>query len=136
VLDEASRVVLERAFAGAGLPALAATDARILDAPWRDVTRAWIARAADAIAFAVCNAACVLDLDGVIVDGAMERGVLAALLHEVEAALRRYDWQGTMRPQVLAGEIGADAKVWGAACLPLHSGFAPAHDLFLKSARG
>jgi len=136
LLDAASLVVLEKAFAAAGLPALAAADDRVLDAPWADVTRAWIGRAADAIAFAVCNAACVLDLDGVIVDGAMGRGLLAALLDEVGVALGRYDWQGTMRPQVVAGEIGADAKVWGAACLPLHSGFAPAHDLFLKSARG
>ena len=37
-----------------------------------------------------------------------------------------------MAPEVHAGVIGADAKVTGAAYLPLHANFAPAHDLFLK----
>ncbi|WP_296942290.1 ROK family transcriptional regulator [uncultured Massilia sp.] len=135
VLDEASLVGLERMFGAAGLEPLAFTDARVLAAPWEPVTRAWIARAADAIAFAICGAACVLDLDGAIVDGAVDRALLAALLTAVEAALGRYDWQGAARPPVLAGAVGADAKAYGAACLPLHSGFAPAHDLFLKDAR-
>jgi len=135
LLQEASLVTLENMMREAGLAPVAFTDARVLQGPWADVTRRWIARAADAIAFAIGGATCVLDLDGVIVDGAVARPLLEALLGEVRAAMARYDWQGAMRPEVLAGEIGADAKVVGAAYLPLHSGFAPAHDLFLKSAR-
>lgn len=135
LLQEASLVTLENMMHEAGLAPVAFTDARVLQGPWAEVTRRWIARAADAIAFAIGGATCVLDLDGVIVDGAVARPLLEALLGEVRAAMARYDWQGAMRPQVLAGEIGADAKVVGAAYLPLHSGFAPAHDLFLKSAR-
>lgn len=135
LLQEASLVTLENMMREAGLAPVAFTDARVLQGPWADVTRRWITRAADAIAFAIGGATCVLDLDGVIVDGAVARPLLEALLGEVRAAMARYDWQGAMRPEVLAGEIGADAKVVGAAYLPLHSGFAPAHDLFLKSAR-
>jgi predicted NBD/HSP70 family sugar kinase len=136
LLEAGSLLTLEKMIDAAGLPAIPFTDERALQRPWAEVTRAWIARAADAIAFAIGGAACLLDLDGVIVDGAIDRSLLEALLGEVRAAMVRYDWQGAMRPQVLAGEIGADAKVCGAAYLPLHSGFAPAHDLFLKSARG
>jgi predicted NBD/HSP70 family sugar kinase len=135
LLEAASLVTLEKMILAAGLPTIPFTDERALQAPWAGVTRTWIARAADAIAFAIGGAACVLDLDGVIVDGAVGRTLLDELLGEVRAALARYDWEGAMRPQVLAGEIGADAKVCGAAYLPLHSGFAPAHDLFLKRAR-
>ena len=134
LLEQASLAGLERAFAQAGLAPLAFDDGRMLDAPWAGVTRAWIARAADAVALAACNATCVLDLDGVIVDGAVGRALLHALIFEVEAALGRYDWQGAARPALLAGDLGPDAKVCGAAWLPLHSGFAPGHDLFLKGA--
>jgi hypothetical protein len=78
------------------------------------------------------SSACLLDLDGVIVDGAMHGDLLDKLLDEVRAALGRYSWQGVMRPEVQCGMIGADAKVTGAAYLPLHANFASAHDLFLK----
>jgi predicted NBD/HSP70 family sugar kinase len=88
--------------------------------------QAWLAEAADAIAYAICNAACMIDLDGVIVDGKMERALLARLLAEVEAALRRYNWEGAAVPALHAGEVGADAKVIGAAYLSLHASFAPA----------
>jgi predicted NBD/HSP70 family sugar kinase len=135
LIDAASLVTLERMARDAGLPEVPLADAAALDAPWSGVVQDWIAGAADAIAFAVCSAACVLDLDGVIVDGALGRPLLDALLQAVDGAMGRYDWQGTMRPRVLAGEVGADAKALGAAWLPLHSGFAPAHDLFLKSAQ-
>lgn len=135
LVEEASLVTLERMAQEAGLPPVPLDDERALQEPWAGVVRAWLARAADAIAFAACGAACVLDLDGVIVDGAIGRPLLDALLRDVDAAMARYDWEGTMRPRMLAGEVGADAKVCGAAWLPLHSGFAPAHDLFLKAAR-
>lgn len=135
LLEEASLVTLEKMCAQAGLAPVALTDPCLLQAPREALTHAWIARAADAIAFAIGGAACVLDLEGVIIDGVVARPMLDALLREVDAALRRYDWRGVQPPQVLAGETGPDAKVWGAAYLALHSGFAPAHDLFLKAAR-
>lgn len=135
LIDAASLVTLERMARAAGLPPVPFAEERALAAPWDRVVQAWIAGAADAIAFAVCGAACVLDLDGAVLDGAVGRALLAALLEETARAMARYDWEGTMRPQLLAGEVGADAKVRGAAWLPLHSGFAPAHDLFLKAAR-
>lgn len=135
LLDEASLVTLEHMLAAAGLAPIAFTDARVLEAPWAPVTRDWIARAADAIAFAAGGAACLLDLDGVVVDGAVSRALLDALLRAVDVAMDAYDWQGALRPQVLAGETGPDAKVRGAAWLPLHREFAPAHDLLLKAAR-
>ena len=135
LLEEASLLTLERMLAEAGLPALEPGDERMLQAPWAGAVRDWLVRAADAIAFAVCSGTSLLDLDGVILDGAFGRDLLRALLEEVEAALARYDWQGAARPRIVAGQVGADAKVVGAAFLPLHSGFAPAHDLFLKAAR-
>ena len=87
---------------------------------------AWLAEAADAIAYAICNAACLVDLDAVIVDGKLERALLGRLLTAVETALTRYNWEGAARPALHPGEVGADAKVIGAAYLSLHASFAPA----------
>ncbi len=89
-------------------------------------------RAAPAIALAVHNAACLLDLEGVIVDGNVGRGLLADLLRALEAALSRHSWEGVTRPALLAGTIGSDARAVGGALLPLYAAYAPDSDLFLK----
>jgi predicted NBD/HSP70 family sugar kinase len=130
VLDRASLVRLEELYAEAELEDV--TDARALQHPWLPVTGRWLEGAAAVLALAIHHSACVLDLEGVIVDGAMERPLLARLLEDIGAALGRHNWQGVLRPEVHAGSVGAEAKVSGAAWLPLHAGFAPAHDLFLK----
>jgi len=54
-------------------------------------------------------------------------------LTEVEKALGYYSWEGVVRPIVLGGTIGSDARAMGAALLPLHANFGPNRDLFLKS---
>ena len=132
LLSVASLLTLERAFADAGLDATAAADERALQPPWLSHTRTWLAEAAAAIAQAVQSAACLLDLEGAILDGSFSRDLLAALLAETTLALARYDWEGVSRPQLLAGTIGSDARALGGAWLPLHANFAPDRDLFLK----
>jgi predicted NBD/HSP70 family sugar kinase len=132
LLGCASLVTLEEMYAQAQLDEIGFGDERVLHGPWLPVTERWISQAASAIAFAINGAACLLDLEGVIVDGAMHRALLKRLLEEVRSAMGRYSWQGVMRPELQPGAIGPDAKVTGAAYLPLHANFAPAHDLFLK----
>ena len=134
LLSVASLLTLERAYAAAGLELGAAADARALQPPWLQHTQAWLADAAAAIALAVQGAACLLDLDGVIVDGNFGRELLAALLAETQRALQRYDWEGVAQPQLMAGTIGSDARALGGALLPLYANFAPDRDLFLKTA--
>ena len=134
LLSVASLLTLERAYAAAGLELGAAADARALQPPWLQHTQAWLADAAAAIALAVQGAACLLDLDGVIVDGNVGRELLAALLAETQRALQRYDWEGVAQPQLMAGTIGSDARALGGALLPLYANFAPDRDLFLKTA--
>ena len=134
LLGVASLVTLEEMHAAAGLAVLAPLDERVLQGPWRAVTERWLVDAAGALAFAINGSACLLDLDGVIVDGAMQAALLVRLLDAVRTAMGRYSWEGVMRPDLHQGAIGVDAKVTGAAYLPLHASFAPAHDLFLKLA--
>jgi predicted NBD/HSP70 family sugar kinase len=132
LLASASLLTLEEMQAAARLEVLGPMDERMLAGPWLAVTERWLVDAAGAIAFAINGSACLLDLDGVIVDGAMHPSLLTRLLDAIRTAMGRYNWEGVMRPELHQGTIGADAKVIGAACLPLHANFAPAHDLFLK----
>lgn len=132
LLSVASLLGLERRWRDAGLPTAALLDGSALQAPWRPHTEAWLDEAGRAIAMAVHGAACFLDLEGVIVDGAVGTELLQALQRAVLQALTLYNWEGVAPPQLLAGTIGADARAIGAALLPLYASFAPDRDLFLK----
>ena len=134
MLSVASLVNLERLYAEAGLDIGAAADERALQAPWAPWTQRWLVDAADAIAFAANGAACLLDLDGVILDGSFSRALQGALLTAVEQALTGYSWEGVDRPPLLPGSIGSDARAIGGALLPLYANFAPDRELFLKVA--
>jgi predicted NBD/HSP70 family sugar kinase len=132
LLSVASLFELERRLRAAGLDSAAATDERALADPWQPVTRTWLRDAAPGIALAVHNAACLLDLGGVILDGSFDAALRDALIGEVAHALDRHDWEGVARPALLAGTIGSDARAIGGALLPLYANFAPDRDLFLK----
>jgi predicted NBD/HSP70 family sugar kinase len=135
LLGVASLINLEGLYRAQGLDAGALADARALQSPWREMTRAWLGQAAAAIALAVHNAACLLDLEGVIVDGSFGRELLTALLRELDQALGQHNWEGVARPVLLAGTIGSDARAIGGALLPLYAAYAPDSDLFLKLER-
>jgi predicted NBD/HSP70 family sugar kinase len=132
LLSVASLHTLEQAWRDAGLPDPGFDGPEALEAPWRDVTRAWLSQAAIAIAHAVNGAVCLLDLDGVIIDGAIHRSLLAELIVATETAMHRSNWEGTSAPALFAGTVGPDASALGGALLPLHANFAPDRDLFIK----
>jgi predicted NBD/HSP70 family sugar kinase len=132
LLSEASLFNLEELFRLAGLDVKAARDDRALQMPWLVHTEVWLSDASSAIAFAVQSSACLLDLEDVVVDGAMSRDLVQALIISIQAALDRYSWEGVYRPEILRGIVGADARAIGGALLPLYANFAPAHNSFLK----
>jgi predicted NBD/HSP70 family sugar kinase len=135
MLSVASLLNLEEFYRAAGLDTDATQDERAVRPPWQAQTQRWLAQAAPAIGLAVNNAACLLDLDGVIIDGSFGRPLLAALQQQVDEALEGYDWEGVARPALHAGTIGSDARALGGALLPLYANFAPDRDLFLKLER-
>ena len=134
LLSVASLLNLELLYEAAGLDVRAVADARALRAPWRVHTDAWLADAAAALALAVNSAACLLDLESVILDGSFSRELQTALQVALGEAMDRYSWEGVTRPALLAGTIGSDARALGGALLPLYANFAPDRDLFLKIA--
>jgi predicted NBD/HSP70 family sugar kinase len=132
LLSLASLFNLEARYREQGLDTTAALDERALLAPWRDHTLHWLDEAAQGVALAINTAACLLDLEGVIIDGSFAPSLLDATIEAVREALDRFDWEGVARPAVLAGTIGSDARAIGGALLPLYANFAPDRDLFLK----
>jgi len=46
----------------------------------------------------------------VIVDGAAGTLLLDGLIEDVRTALGNYSWQGIMRPELISGAIGRDAR--------------------------
>ena len=135
LLSLASLFNLEARYRNHGLDEAAATDDRALAEPWRGHTLGWLRDAGPAVALTVNSAACLLDLEGVIVDGLFSPAMLSAFLAEVESALDCFSWEGVARPALLAGTVGSDARAIGGALLPLYANFAPDRDLFLKMAR-
>ncbi|MEK8051530.1 ROK family transcriptional regulator [Ideonella sp. DXS22W] len=125
LLSVASLLRLEQRFQAAGLDATAVADARALQPPWQAHTAAWLAEAAGALALAAHDAACLLDLDGLVIDGTFSRELLAALLAATGQAMAGYSWEGVARPPLQAGRAGPDARALGGAWLPLHAAFAP-----------
>jgi len=133
LLNVASVYVLERRFTDAGFPAAAAHDQRALSAQLWPLCEAWLDAACPALAAAIATAAALVDLDGIVIDGELDRQLLREVLSRTDTALDAFDWQGMLRPRLVEGEIGADARAMGGAILPLYAHFAPRHVLFLKS---
>ncbi|MFM0291759.1 Sugar kinase of the NBD/HSP70 family, may contain an N-terminal HTH domain [Burkholderia sp. WP9] len=134
LLHAASGFVLEKLLNDAGAPAAAAHDHRALSPEmWRH-TEQWLDSACPAIANALTNAAALLDLEAIVIDGELDRQLVREIIRRTERVLDRFEWEGMVRPQLLEGAIGADARAMGGAILPLYAHFAPVHELFLKPA--
>jgi len=133
LLNVASVYVLEKRFTDAGFPAAAAHDQRALSAQLWPLCEAWLDAACPALATAIATAAALVDVDAIVIDGELDRRLLREVLSRTDTALDAFDWQGMVRPRLVEGEIGADARAMGGAILPLYAHFAPRHVLFLKS---
>jgi predicted NBD/HSP70 family sugar kinase len=133
LLNVASVYVLEKRFIDAGFPAAAAHDQRALSAQLWPLCEAWLDAACPALATAIATAAALVDVDAIVIDGELDRQLLREVLSRTNSALDAFDWQGMVRPRLVEGEIGADARAMGGAILPLYAHFAPRYVLFLKS---
>ena len=64
----------------------------------------------------------------------VDRQLVREIIRRTERVLDKFEWEGIVRPQLLEGTIGSDARAMGGAILPLYAHFAPMHELFLKPA--
>ena len=110
----------------------AAHDHRALSPDAWAVTERWLDEACPAIAMTIATSTALLDLEAVVMDGEIDRQLMREMIRRTQAALDRIEWEGMVRPQLIEGTIGPDARAMGGAILPLYAHFAPTHELFLK----
>lgn len=133
LVSQASLWGLEQRLREQGLDPMAAYDARALQSPWLPHSRTWLAQAATALAQCIASGIAFLDVDAVVLDGAVAPELLGALCDRTREALDAYDWEGLQRPRLELGGMGSDARALGGALLPLHACFAPEHGAFFKA---
>ena len=132
LISHASLWELERRYLALGLDPHAAYDERALNESHVDETTAWIGQAATALAHTVVSGTAFLDIDAVVIDGSFSRALQSQLIEATQDALQHYNWEGLWRANIIAGNVGPDARALGGALMPLHANFAPDQDLFLK----
>ncbi len=94
----------------------------------------WIEEAAFALSYASISAMSVLDVEAIVIDGAMPVGVRRELCLRVAAQVETLDRRGLSGVTIVAGTIGADARAIGGAALPLIKNFARDREVLFKDA--
>ncbi len=98
------------------------------DSAW-DVPEAieaeWAEQAGRALAFVSLAAVSIADLPLVVIDGAVPPATRARLVAATRHAMTTLPREGIVPPEVIAGSLGRNARVLGAAALPLSHFFQP-----------
>lgn len=119
LIDVASLFLLEDAVrALGGDPQAALRDA----AGWAAVepaASAWIDRTARHLARTAIATRALIDAPLVVIDGGFPETVKRRLVDAVRDALDANDLRGVHRPEIVAGQVGPNARAIGGACLPL-----------------
>lgn len=98
-----------------------------------EVFEAWLDQAAQGLAQAIVSATCLIDVDTVLIDGAIPAQVRADLVARTAGHLGKAVVPGIALPAVREGMIGAAARSLGAASLPLSERFLVDRRAFLKA---
>jgi predicted NBD/HSP70 family sugar kinase len=87
----------------------------------------WISAAAAGLAYAIASACSIVDFPAIVVDGWLPIEVRARLVETVRLELEKTNMTGLERPVIHPGDVGADARVLGAASLPISARFLLSH---------
>ncbi len=82
---------------------------------------AWIAATSVNLALAAAAVVAVVDVEAVLIDGALPVDVTKRLARSTRDALDGVDLTGIIRPEVREATVGRAARSIGAALLPIHS---------------
>ncbi|PID48494.1 MAG: sugar kinase [Proteobacteria bacterium] len=135
LIDQASLIVLERMLLQQGYAA-----DRILEHSdhWDippSILEQWIQQSAQALAYAIAASIAVIDFEAVLLDGWLPKTVLQAMLKQTEQQLNQLNLAGLTQPSLMAGHLGTEARVLGAASLPLSGRFLVDHNALFKATK-
>jgi predicted NBD/HSP70 family sugar kinase len=98
------------------------------------IRQAWLEDCAEAIAFVTIGANSLLDLDAVVLSGALDEAALETLGQLVEGKIAAGAPRDFFTPSLLRGRIGEVAPAVGAGLLPLYASYTPNLGSLLKGA--
>jgi predicted NBD/HSP70 family sugar kinase len=94
---------------------------------------AWIEQAATSVGVAIGSAISIIDFEAIVIDGSFPQAVRSAVVQRIRERFNCMDLQGLAPAEIVEGTIGRDARVLGAASLPLLAGFARDRDLLFQT---
>ena len=94
----------------------------------------WLDDCADALVNPLQSIGAMLDLEGIVVDGDLDRDLIERLVTRLRELLDAASPEARRPPRLMAGSIGRNAAAIGAAILPLHLNFSPDQRLLFGSA--
>lgn len=129
LLTRASINSLARHLASAGVAVRTRDelDAAILARP--DLVDEWLEDSVDALAGPLLSAACVLDVQAIVLDGDLPPPVLDRLIARLSEVVAATMPEARTAPPLVPGRIGRQAAAIGAAILPLHLNYSPGRDV-------
>jgi hypothetical protein len=95
----------------------------------------WLEQAAVCLAYTIASAVSVIDFEGVVIDGLLPASLMGQVKNRIEQALEKVDTEGLLRPQIIAGAIGGEARALGGALVPFYVNFAPDREVLLRTER-
>ncbi|MCU4675709.1 ROK family transcriptional regulator [Catenovulum sp. 2E275] len=119
LINQSSLFLLENRLKTQGI------DTRILyfaNSQWQgfdDILTNWIDTIADGLVYASLTATAILDLEAVIIDGAVPQAVKQRIVETVKQKYQSSDTRGLTQLEFCCGELGRQAQAIGSANLPL-----------------
>jgi predicted NBD/HSP70 family sugar kinase len=95
----------------------------------------WIRDCASALAQAVVAAASIIDFSAAIIDGGFPGWVKSRLVQATIEEMDRLDLQGIIRPEIVEGKVGAQARAIGGASLPIFARYLMDQNVLFKETR-
>lgn len=92
----------------------------------------WIEQTTDSLALAIGSAISVIDFHNVVIDGGFPDHVRADVVRLTREKIARLDMQGVAPVEIVEGKIGSEARVLGAASLPLLAEYARDRDILFS----
>jgi len=92
----------------------------------------WIEQVTDSLAPALLGVISVIDFEAIVIDGAFPQAVRRRVVERTRDKLAGLDRQGLSPVEIVEGSIGGEARVIGAASLPLLAGFSRNREVLFK----
>lgn len=131
LLTRASINALIRHLRGSGMPMSTREELDTAVAACPELVDEWLDDCADALVAPLLSAACVLDVEAVVIDGDLPQPLLDSLIARLHRMVAAAVPEAREAPPIGLGKIGRQAAAIGAAILPLHVNYSPSRTVLL-----